>query len=403
MLGLSQMVAWGSSFFLPAILAVPMARELGLAPSAVYAAFSLSLVISGVLGPASGRLVDRRGGREVLIGSNLMFAAGLAAMGLAHGPIVLFAAWTLMGLAMAGGLLEAAFSTLVGLHGREARRGMTGITLITGFTGTLCWPLTTLIEAQWGWRGACFAWAAIHLLIALPLNAWLPGRRAPAGAVAGSDKSGSAPSEAAPALARPMLTTVLLSIAFMTTYFLSTAMASHLPRLMQSAGMSLAMAVAVGAIVGPAQVSIRLLDLGPLRSVPPLRAARIASMAHPLGALILLAGGAPLAPVYALMYGLGNGILAVSRGALPLVLFGAQGFGARQGVLTMPGKLSQAGAPLLFGLALDHWGSATLWVSFAVGATGWLALMLLPSPPQPQPPTHSNPPSQQPSAGARPG
>ncbi|MBP8310424.1 MAG: MFS transporter [Burkholderiaceae bacterium] len=380
MLGISQMVAWGSSFFLPAILAVPMARELGLAPSTVFAAFSLSLIVSGVLGPASGRLIDRRGGRGVLIGSNLIFGAALVAMGLARSPAALFAAWLLMGLAMAGGLLEAAFSTLVELYGREARRGMTGITLITGFTGTLCWPLTTLLDAQFGWRGACFAWAAVHLLIALPLNAWLPrpGPRAAASAVAQGAES-PAPDQPPP-LTRPVLTTALLSFAFMTSYFLSTAMASHLPRLMQSAGMSLAMAVAVGAIVGPAQVSIRLLDLGPLRRVPPLRAARFAALAHPLGALVLLAGGAPFAPVYALMYGLGNGILAVSRGSLPLALFGTQGFGARQGLLSMPGKLAQAGAPLLFGLALDHWGSATLWVSFGVGASGWLALMCLPRP-----------------------
>jgi hypothetical protein len=131
MLGISQMVAWGSSFFLPAILAVPMARELGLAPSIVFAAFSLSLIV----------------------------------------------AWLLMGLAMAGGLLEAAFSTLVELYGREARRGMTGITLITGFTGTLCWPLTTLLEAQFGWRGACFLGRDASADRAA-LNAWLP--RAPA-------------------------------------------------------------------------------------------------------------------------------------------------------------------------------------------------------------------------------
>ena len=335
MLGISQMVAWGSSFFLPAILAVPMARELGLAPSIVFAAFSLSLIV----------------------------------------------AWLLMGLAMAGGLLEAAFSTLVELYGREARRGMTGITLITGFTGTLCWPLTTLLEAQFGWRGACLTWAALHLLIALPLNLWLPRPGLHETAPAAQVGPGSPMADVAPPLTRPMLTTVLLSFAFMTSYFLSTAMSSHLPRLMQSAGMSLAMAVAVGAIVGPAQVSIRLLDLGPLRRVAPLRAARIAALAHPLGALILLAGGAPLAPVYALMYGLGNGILAVARGALPLALFGTQGYGARQGLLSMPGKMAQAGAPLLFGLALDHWGSATLWVSFGVGVSGWLALMCLPRPP----------------------
>jgi MFS family permease len=174
-LGCAQTLAWASTYYLPAMLAVPMARDLGVATSMVFAAFSLALIVSALLGPLAGRAIDRHGGRPVLVGTNLWFAASLAGMGMAQGPVGLFAAWALMGVAMGSGLYEAAFATLVRLYGQGARGAITGITLIAGFASTVGWPLSAWMELQWGWRGACFGWAALHLLVGLPLNGGLPG------------------------------------------------------------------------------------------------------------------------------------------------------------------------------------------------------------------------------------
>jgi len=378
-LGTAQTLAWASSYYLPAILAAPMARDLGVSTPTVFAAFSVALVVSAAVGPWAGRAIDQRGGRSLLMATSLVFALGLAVLGLAQGPLTLFAAWVLIGVAMGSGLYEAAFSTLVRLYGHEARNAITGITLIAGFASTVGWPLSTLLEAQVGWRGACLTWAALHLLLGLPLNAWLP-RAAAAQPTAAQSPLSAVIADAPPATInpRPALTTALLSFVFAATWFTSTAMAAHLPALLQAAGATLAVAVGVGALVGPAQVAGRLLEFGVLRRVHPLLSARLAALAHPLGALALLAAGAPAAVLFALLHGAGNGILTIAKGTLPLVLFGVRGYGARQGWLMMPARLAQAAAPFLFGLALDRWGIGSLWLSVLLGLSAFVALMLLP-------------------------
>ena len=116
-LGVSQTLSWASSFYLPAVLATVMARDLGLAMPTVYLAFSLALVVSAAVGPAAGRAIDRRGGRPVLMASNVVFALGLVLLAMAQGRLTLFAAWAVLGVAMGGGLYEAAFATLVRQHG----------------------------------------------------------------------------------------------------------------------------------------------------------------------------------------------------------------------------------------------------------------------------------------------
>ena len=177
-LGSAQTLAWGSSYYLPAVLATPIARDLGIAPATVFAAFSAALLVSAALGPHAGRAIDRWGGRFFLAGTNVVFAAGLAALSFAHGPWSLFLAWAVLGVGMGSGLYEAAFAALVRLYGTTSRGAITGITLIAGFASTVGWPLSALLESGVGWRGACFAWAALHLVVGIPLNALLP--RAPA-------------------------------------------------------------------------------------------------------------------------------------------------------------------------------------------------------------------------------
>lgn len=376
-LGVAQTLAWASSYYLPAVLVVPMARDLGVSQSTIFAAFSAALLVSALLGPQAGRGIDRYGGRPVLIGSNVLFALGLAGLALAQGPLTLFAAWAVLGLAMGCGLYESAFAALVRLYGRDSRSSITGITLLAGFASTVGWPLSTLLEVQVGWRGTCFVWAALHLVLGVPLNAFVPkgvAHAAPAEKPV-ADAGGPRKTDGS-----ELRTTVLLSYAFAATWFVSTAMAAHLPGILQAGGASLAAAVAVGALVGPAQVGGRLLEFGFLRHVHPLLSARLAALMHPVGAAIWLLLGAPASAVFAVLHGAGNGILTIAKGTLPLVYFGPLGYGYRQGLLTVPTRLAQALAPWLFGLCLARWGAGAMILSACIGLTALGALLLLPRP-----------------------
>jgi predicted MFS family arabinose efflux permease len=368
-LGTAQTLAWGSSYYLPAILANPMAAELGLGTPWIFIAFSCGLLVTGFLGPLSGRLIDLHGGHRVLPASNLLFAAGLAALALAQGPASLVASWLLMGVAMSCGLYESAFATLARIYGGEARRAITGVTLIAGFASTVAWPFTAWLDASIGWRAACFAWAGIHLLVCLPLNVSLPSGRESASPQAERESPVSSPHR--------RLLMAALAVVFACTWFGSTAMAAHLPRLLQEAGASLPAAIAAAALVGPAQVAGRVLEFSLMRRVQPITSAQVASLTHPLGAGILLAAGAPAAPVFTVVHGAGNGVMTIANGTLPLQLFGPGGYGLRQGVMMLPARLAQAGAPFLFDLALSSHGAAALVLTAGLGVVSFAVLTAL--------------------------
>jgi MFS family permease len=178
-LGTAQTLAWGSSYYLPAILADPIAEALRVPRTTVFGLFSGALLLSAVLGPSVGRAIDNRGGRGVLTLSNLVLAAGLVLLGTAQGSVTLAVAWAVLGVGMAMGLYDPAFATLTGLYGRAARGPITGITLIAGFASTVGWPLSAFLDAQFGWRAACLIWAALHIVIGLPLNRLLIPRTPP--------------------------------------------------------------------------------------------------------------------------------------------------------------------------------------------------------------------------------
>jgi predicted MFS family arabinose efflux permease len=281
---------------------------------------------------------------------------------------------------MGSGLYEAAFAALVRLYGRDARSAITGITLLAGFASTVGWPLSAALELAVGWRGTCVAWAALHVLVGLPLNWRLPRPTPTDQAIRPAELAASAPAFAPPAepVAHPLRAGLLLSFAFAATWFVSTAMASHLPRLLQSAGVGLATAVAVGALIGPAQVAGRLLDFGLLQRLHPLLSSRAAALGHPVGAVLLLALGGPVAAAFAVLHGLGNGIMTIAKGTLPLAIFGPVGYGALQGLLMAPTRVAQAAAPLVFGWCLDRWGLQALWVSTALCIAAFVALAVLP-------------------------
>jgi predicted MFS family arabinose efflux permease len=367
-LGTTQTLAWASSYYLPAVLADPIARDLGIAPNWIFAAFSASLVLSALLGPRIGRQIDLVGGRSVLSISNLTLAAGLVLLGLTQSIPLLLTAWLFLGIGMGYGLYDAAFGALGRIYGEAARRPITGITLMAGFASTVGWPLSALGLETIGWRDTCFAWAAAHLLIGLPLN-WLmlppvPGAKA------------AATNAVKPHIPidRPM---ILLAFAFAAAWTVTGAMAAHFPRILEAAGATSVQAIAAGALIGPAQVGARVVEAWLLSRYHPLLSTELACLGHPIGAAILAIAGGGAASVFALCHGAGNGILTISRGTLPLAIFGPQNYAYRLGIIGAPARMAQAAAPLLFGLLLDRMGSGILIVSSALSLAALGALLLV--------------------------
>jgi MFS family permease len=377
-LGAAQTLAWASSYYLPAILAAPMAAELGVSIPTVFAAFSLALAVSALVGAKAGAAIDRMGGRPVLVATSLVFALGLVALGASQGLYSLLAAWVVLGVAMGCGLYDSAFAALVRLYGKDARSSITGVTLIAGFASTVGWPVTALLEANFDWRVACFVWAAMHLVVGLPLNALLPdiGPEAGEGHATKAQPAASAAPEQ-PGSRAPLLAAVSLGFVFAATSFTSTAMAAHLPGLMAAAGASAATSVLVASLIGPAQVAARLLEFGLMLKVNPLLSARVAVAMHPVGAVALVAVGPVAAPVFGVLHGAGNGLMTIAKGTLPLSIFGPQGYGRRQGLLVAPARVSQALAPWLFGLLLASWNQWALLLTMSLGTVAMAVLLML--------------------------
>jgi MFS family permease len=368
-IGATQTIAWASSYYLPAVLGVPIAADLGLSPSVFFAVFSAALLLSAAVGPGVGRLIDRHGGRVMLAASNLVLGAGLLMLAMTHGLAGLVGAWTALGLGMGMGLYDSAFAALNSLYGRAARAPITGITLIAGFASTIGWPATAGFAAAFGWRPACLLWAAVNLLIALPIN-WLaipPGAPALRPAAAAIGEADAPVSGAMP----------ILAFYFSATWFVTGAMAAQLPRLFEAAGAGAAAAIAAASLVGPAQVGARLVEFGFLRRVHPLISARIAAALHPFGAAALLLLGAPGIVWFALLHGAGNGLVTIAKGTLPLALFGPGGYGRRNGLLAAPARLAQSTAPFLFGLLLGRFGVEAVVLSAGLSLAASVALFAL--------------------------
>jgi MFS family permease len=367
-LGTTQTLAWASSYYIPAILADPIARDLGISSNWVFAAFSASLVLSALLGPRIGREIDLVGGRSVLAISNLTLAAGLVLLGLTSSIPMLIAAWLLLGIGMGCGLYDAAFGALGRIYGDTARRAITGITLMAGFASTIGWPLTALGLEHIGWRNTCFAWALAHVLIGLPLNLLMIPRVESAKAAAAAAIKPHIPIDR---------TMALLAFAFAAAWTVTGAMAAHLPRILEATGATPLQAVAAGALIGPAQVAARIVEASFLSRFHPLVSTRLACITHPIGAVIVALFGGGAASAFAIFHGTGNGILTIARGTLPLSIFGPKNYAYRLGIIGAPARMAQAAAPLAFGVLIDVMGDKILMVSSALSLSALLALFLV--------------------------
>lgn len=372
-LGITQLVGYGCSSYLPATLAAAQGATLGVSTAFVFGAFSGALLISGLLGPITGRAVDRHGARRPLAAGSIILALALIGMALAQNAVQLVAAWLVLGVGMSLALYDIAFAGLVGWFGLEARRSITGVTLIAGFASTIAWPLTAWLEAKVGWRDTALIWAAANLLIALPLHLTLP-RQAP--------RSSARVPEDAPEPPRPgvALQMVLLAVALAVMAGIGSIMGAHLPPLLIGVGASATAAIVAGMLVGPAQVAARLAEFALVRRIHPLVSARVAVALFPIGAGLLLAFGPLAAAPFAILYGAGNGLFTIVRGTLPLVLFGAQNYGGRLGALNVPARLVGAIAPVLFALGLAKSEPGALGVLIAACLLALICLFALRKP-----------------------
>ena len=173
----------------------------------------------------------------------------------------------------------------------------------------------------------------------------------------------------------------ILAFVFAATWFVTGAMAAHLPRLLEIAGASRTAAIAAAALVGPAQVTARLVEFGALRTVHPLVSARLAALLHPVGAVMIGLFGPGAITAFAVLHGAGNGLLTIAKGTLPLAIFGPAGYGLRSGILGAPARATQAASPLLFGLLMDRMGIGVIAVSAGLSLSAFAALLLLKSRP----------------------
>lgn len=370
-LGVVQIFAWGSSYYLLAVFAAPIAADTGWSLSWIVGGLSLGLFVAGMASPRVGEAIRRHGGRPVLALSALLLAVGLLILAAAPVLPVFIAGWVVLGIGMGAGLYDAAFATLGGIYGREARSAITTLTLWGGFASTVCWPLSALLIEHLGWRWSCAAYAAIQLGLCLPLILFvLPGngRTAPAPA----DRQSSI------RLSDPERRAYLTMMGIMVLAGLSVTIVSvHLLTMLQGRGLSLAEAVALGAMIGPAQVTARLIEMASGGRHHPIWTLAGAAALTAVG-LVILALGLPLVGAAIFIYAAGNGIFSIARGALPLALFGADRYAPVMAKLARPSLIAQAVAPAFGAVLLTVAGHEQMLAGLAalavanMGLVAWL-------------------------------
>lgn len=371
-LGMVQILTWGSSFYLLAVLAPSIAQDTGWTLQAIMGSLSLGLLVAGLLSPKVGALIDARGGRPVLLGGCTLLALGLCVIALAPGLPMFALGWCIAGAGMAASLYDAAFATLGRLYGAAARRPITLLTLWGGFASTVCWPISAFLDAHLGWRGACLAYAAIQAFACVPLlMASVPA--APA------RRADGAPRTRPPVALHGRERTAFLLLAGIVTLAgtIASTMSVQVLALLQARGLGLAEAVAAGALIGPAQVFARVIEqLSGGRHHP------LWTMSWAVGligiGLILLAAGFPLVAAALVAYGAGNGIFSIAKGTVPLALFGAPSYPALAGRLARPALLAQALAPLGAAYLLSMGGPAAVLgalVALWLGAAALLGVL----------------------------
>ncbi len=368
-LGLTQIIGWGSGFYLPAILAVPISLSLGIATESFFWAFTISLLVSGLLGPRVGKAIDQYGGRKVLPIGTISFALGLSLLALSTNFPMLVVAWILIGIGGSMGNYDAAFATAVNFFAEKSNKVIAGITVFAGFSSTIAWPLTTLMLEQFGWREAVWLWVILHIAVNLPLHLTIP--KSEMREV--TDLTGPIRKLVKNRFRFDILV-VIFAVMFALEGFIVSAVNTTLPFLLSELGASSAVALLAATILGPSQVMARVLLVVLDRWMTPLWVAFISIVAHPIGVMLVLLFGTDALIPFVILHGIGVGLNPFIRGSLPLLFFGADHYGQRQGYIMMLSKIVSALSPTLLTLLVLNDPILGIQVT---GLLGLLALVLL--------------------------
>ena len=368
-LGLTQIIGWGSGFYLPAILAVPISLSLGIATESFFWAFTISLLASGLLGPRVGKAIDRHGGRKVLPIGTISFAIGLSLLALSSNFPMLVIAWILIGIGGSMGNYDAAFATAVNFFAEKSNKVIAGITVFAGFSSTIAWPLTTLMLEQFGWREAVWLWVILHLVVNLPLHLTIPKSEM----LEVTDLTGPIRKLVRNRFRFDILV-VIFAVMFALEGFIVSSVNTTLPFLLSELGATSAVALLAATILGPSQVMARVLLVALDRWMTPMWVAFISIVAHPIGVLLVLVFGTDALIPFVILHGIGVGLNPFIRGSLPLLFFGADHYGQRQGYIMMLSKIVSALSPTLLTLLVLR--DPILGIQIT-GLLGVLALVLL--------------------------
>ena len=355
-LGLAQIISWGSFYYAFALLIPALSAHLRADSAAVVGAFSLALLVTGLLSAPVGGWIDRHGGRRLMSLGSLAGGLLLALLSQVQDLSQLYLVWAGLGVVMAATLYDPAFAVLAQLFREQGpRKAITLLTLFGGFASTVFWPLTQYMVQGLGWQQALWVLAAINLGLALPLQWWaLPAvPPVPLPSHKSAINQGGALREL---LRQPLF--LGLCAAFTLNTLVFSAMSVHLIGLLQAKQLSASQAAWVGASIGPMQVLGRVMEYAFLGRMKPSRLGQLVICMLPLGlaALLLSQGVSVGLALFVLLYGMGNGMVTIVRGALPVELYGAARYGLVNGAMATPVLMAKAAGPLAAALLLGSLG-----------------------------------------------
>ena len=382
-LGAGMILSWGSSFYLVAVLASPIAADTGWPLSWIVGALSIGFVTSGLVSPRVGEVIERRGGRPVLAAGAVFMALGLFGLTLAPSLPFYVLAWIVLGVGMGAGLYGPAMATLGWLYGADARHSITVLTLLGGLASTACWPVGAYLVETIGWRGTCASFAFLDLVVLLPLYLFGIPREPQEAAGSSSHIETAAPDADRHDLLSPERRRILLTLVT-TSLTLSSGIVSavgvHRLTVLQARGIAVGAAVALGTLVGPSQGAARVLEMLIGTRFHPVWT-MIASSTLGMAGLALLFGDVRFAAIGLVTYGGGVGLASIVRGTLPLALFGPEGYATIMGRLGRPILIAFAAAPFVASVIFDQFGATSLLFALlvvaAVNVMVSMALMLL--------------------------